>query len=64
VGQSATAGGNAQFFMTDALGSVLLLINGAGQAVNASQAYDPYGNTSSNPNTNFVYAGEWTDSLL
>jgi RHS repeat-associated protein len=53
------------YFLTNALGSVVAVINGTGQTVSDRYGYDPYGNTTyasvTVPNP-FGYAGGYTDS--
>ncbi|MGA8014861.1 MAG: RHS repeat-associated core domain-containing protein, partial [Candidatus Dormiibacterota bacterium] len=57
-------GSNHYYFLTDAEGSVVAVINGSGQTVSDRYGYDPYGNTTyesgsvANP---FGYAGGYTD---
>ena len=53
------------YFLTNALGSVVAVINGSGQAVSDRYGYDSYGNTTyasvTVPNP-FGYAGGYTDA--
>jgi RHS repeat-associated protein len=58
-------GSNHYYFLTNALGSVVAVINGSGQTVSDRYGYDPYGNTTyasvivPNP---YGYAGGYTDA--
>jgi RHS repeat-associated protein len=56
--------GVADYFLTDALGSVRQIANQSG-SVRLGQAYDPFGNIlgwSGQDGSSYGYAGEWTDA--
>jgi RHS repeat-associated protein len=55
--------GGAEYFLTDALGSVRQLVDNAG-GVQLSKVYEPFGgglNSSGAGATNYGFTGEWTD---